>query len=497
MVSSVLNNAAMGMNAQSSAMGTISQNIANIDTTGYKSENTGFQAMLSGQVNGYNEGSGSSPTGLSNFGVSSYTQNLNTVVGSMQTTTQYSDIAINGQGFFMVAPAATGGGLPTTTSVASSLYTRDGAFSTVAGDSSSSNSPTYFVDGSGNYLLGWQASSSGAINSSGAVTPISIPASTPVTRNGVATSVDMVASPTTTETVLGNVSPDNRTSSSDLETLPLTAYDGVSDTHPFTLQFSPSTTSQVTTTTTDTSTTPPTVTGPSTATTANSLNPDVWNLTFGTSESGATITSAPTTTTTSNTSTSGTVTTDTSTATTQGIQVTFNADGSIASPKTVTFAATWANGQTSNITVDISGLTQYGGSGKSTLASVSQNGYQDGNLQSLAFNSNGVLQGSYTNGQTKNLAQVAIAEFPSADSLESASGTVFKQTASSGTPVIDQASNLGTSVEGSTLESSTTDMGTEMSNMILAQKAYSMSSEVLQTANQMMTTAVGLTSESF
>ena len=495
MVSSVLNNSAMGMNAMSSAMGTISQNISNINTTGYKAELAQFATVMSGQLNKYNNGSGNSPTGTMNFGVQSYTQNLNTVVGNMQSTSTFSDIAINGQGFFMVAQPSASGGVPTVSGTPS-LFTRAGAFDTLAGSANSQNSPTYLVDGSGNYLLGWQGSN-GTVTPGGAVTPISIPAATSVTRNGQTTLVDMVASPTTTETVLGNVSPDNRSSTTDVETLPLTAIDGVSGSHPFTLQFSPITTSQVTTTSTDTSTTPPTVTGPTTTSQVNPLNPDVWNLTFGSSETGATITSVPTTTTSTNTSTSGTVTTDTSTATTQGTTVTFNADGSIASPKTVTFSATWANGQTSNITVDISGLTQFGGSGKSNLASVSQNGYQDGQLQSLAFDSNGVLKGSYTNGQIQNLAQVAVARFPSADTLDPVSGTVFKETQNSGAPQIDTANKLGTSIEGATLESSTVDLGTEMGNMILAQKAYSMSSEVMKTADQMTTTAIGLTSESF
>ena len=494
MVSSVLNNSAMGMNVMSSTMGVISQNISNINTTGYKAEQSQYQTVQSGQVNKFNDGTGNSPTGMTNFGVSTYTQHLNTVVGSMQSTSTFSDIAINGQGFFMVAPPSTTGGA-SAVSPGNTLYTRAGAFDTLAGNANSATSPTYLVDGSGNYLLGWQGSN-GTIPSGGTLSPISIPASTSVVRNGQATTVDMVARATTQETVLGNVSPDNRSSTTDVETLPLTAIDSTSQSHPFTLQFSPITTSQVSTTTTDTSTTPPTVTGPTTTSNVNPLNPDVWNLTFGSSETGATITSAPTTTTTTNTSTSGTVTTDTSTATTQGTTVTFNPDGSLASPKTVTFTATWANGQTSNITVDISGLTQFGGSGQSNLASVSQNGYQDGQLQSLAFDSNGVLNGTYTNGQTQKLAQVAIARFPSADSLDPVSGTVFKQTQNSGAPQIDTANNLGTSVEGATLESSTVDLGTEMGNMILAQKAYSMSSEVMKTADQMMTTAVGLTSTS-
>ena len=56
--------------------------------------------------------------------------------------------------------------------------------------------------------------------------------------------------------------------------------------------------------------------------------------------------------------------------------------------------------------------------------------------------------------------------------------------------MIATAKDLGTSVAGATLETSTTDLGTEMANMIVAQKAYSMSSKVVQTADQMIQTAM-------
>jgi len=488
MLNGIFSNAGSALMAMSTDLGTISQNISNMNTTGYKAEQTRFQTVMSEKVTNHNEGSGSSPTGLTIFGVGAYARQLNTVVGSMQSTNQYSDIALNGQGFFMVAPATTTGTAPTSVTPGTTLYTRAGAFKELAGSATSQTSPRYLVNDSGQYLLGWEGSG-GTVSSGGALGPISIPQPTTVTRNGVTTTVDMVASATTAATILGNVTPDNRSSSTDMETLPLTAYDSVSGSHPFNLQFSPVTSTTAATTVTDTSTTPPTVTGPTTSTTSNTLNPNTWNLTFGTSESGATVTSTPTTVTTSSTSTVGTVTTDTVSDLTKGITVTFNADGSIASPKTVTFSATWANGQSSSVTVDISGLTQYGGTTKTVLNAVTQNGYQDGQIQSLAFDSNGVLTGNYTNGKDMKLAQVAVARFPSADTLEAVSGTTFKQTVSSGTPIVDTASNLGSAVEGATLESSTTDLGTEMTNMIMAQKAYGMNSEVFKTADQMSQTA--------
>lgn len=488
-----LNTAAMAMNAMGSDMGTISQNISNVNTAGYKAARTQFQTTMSEQISSFNDGSGSSPKGLVSYGVSAYTQNLISAQGSFLQAGQFSDLAINGQGFFMVAPPTTTGGVPASTA-APSYFTRNGAFQEKAG----ANGQQYLTDGSGNYLLGWQGGLTTAkISTGSSVSPIYIPAAATVTRNGVTTQVDMPANATTAITLGANVTTDNRNNQPPgVESIPLNAFDSLSKTHPITLQFSPviNNTNAATTTTTDTSTSPATVTttGPTNSVTQTSLDPDVWNLKFATTESGATITGTTGGSSTSSTSsTAGTVTTQVSTTTTtdQGTTVTFNSDGTIASPKTLTFAATWADGQTSTITIDISGMTQYGGSAKSVVNYTSQDGYPDGQLQSLSFDGNGVLTGSYSNGKGANLAQVGMARFPAPDSLNPVSGTLFQQTVASGAPLIDTASNLGSSVMGGTLESSTVDIGTEFTNMILAQKAYGLNSEVMKTADQMTQTA--------
>lgn len=485
-----LNTSTTALNAMTSDLGSISQNIANMNTTGYKAVQTQFRTAMSEVMTGENDGSGASPTGIRSFGVAAYAQNLVSAQGQFQTASQFSDVALNGQGFFIVAPPTSNGAPPSATS-APTLFTRNGAFQELPGTAGN-----YLTDGSGNYLMGWEASS-GTISTSSSVSPIYIPAATTVTRNGATTEVDMPANATTGITVGANVTPDNRSTTGDIESIPLNAYDSLSNSHPFTLEFQPAlnNTGTATTVTTDTSTSPPTTTtsGPSTAYSQTPLNPDVWNLTFGTTESGATITNVTsgTPSSTTSTTTSGTVTTQVTTVTSsdQGTTVTFNANGTIASPSTVSFTATWADGQSSTITIDLSNMTQYGGSTKSTTNFVTQNGYPDGQLQSLAFDSNGVLSGTYTNGQSQKLAQLAVARFPSPDSLTPTSSTLFQETQNSGQPLIGTANDLGASVEGGMLETSTVDLGTEFTNMIMAQKAYGMNSEVLQTADQMLQTA--------
>lgn len=486
-----MNTSTMAMNAMTSDLGTISQNIANVNTTGYKAVQTEFKTAMSEHITQSNDGSGASPGGVSAFGVAAYSHNLITAQGSFQTASQFSDLAINGQGFFMVAQPGANGAVPSTSTA--SLFTRNGAFQEKAG----ATGQQYLTDASGNYLLGWQGSG-GKVSAGGGVSPIFIPAATTVTRNNVSTQVDMPANATTAVTLGANITPDNRNNATpDVESISLNAFDSLSNSHAFLLQFKPvvNNTSSNTTTTTDTSTSPATTTttGPTSTVTQTSLNPDVWNLTFATSESGATITSAGSSTPTTSTSstTAGTVTTQVTsvTSTDQGTTVTFNANGTVATPKTLTFNATWSDGQTSSITIDISNMTQYGGTSKSVTNFVTQDGYPDGQLQSLAFDQNGVLSGSYSNGKAMQLAQVGLARFPAADSLEPVSSTLFKQTKESGQPLIGAANALGASVEGNTLETSTVDIGTEFTNMILAQKAYGMNSEVLKTADQMTQTA--------
>ena len=487
----ILGSAASGMVAMTSDLGTISQNISNINTTGYKTVRTGFQTLMSAQLspgmagdNPSSSGDGIDKGATSSFGVGTYTQNMITTVGTMQSTGIFSDVGIDGQGLFMMAPAAADGSAPTATS-SPSLFTRAGNFITQAG----SAGQTYLTNGSGDYVLGWQGTN-GAISASGAVSPIYIPAPTTVTRNGVTTQVDMPAQATTSITLGANVTTSNLTKdqqSGSTENLDLSCYDSLSNSHPFTMQFSPIANTTTTTTTVDSSTTPPTVTttGPTAGTTT--LPADTWLMTFGTSETGATITQAAGTTNTS-TSTSGTVTTTTSTATQGGVLVTFNPDGTIASPSSITLNATWADGQTSAININTSGLTQYGGTSTSSITSVQQNGYPDGMIENLSFGTDGVLSGTYTNGQSLNIAQLALAEFPSENSLNPVSSTMFTQTPAAGTLQIMTANQAGASIEGGDLETSTVDLSTEFSNMILAQKAYSMNSQTLQTADKMLQT---------
>lgn len=103
------------MKATSTALTGISNNIANMNTTGYKSTSTSFSDLISGNATGTINGQGV---------VSKIIQNVSSM-GDLSTTTSQYNLAVNGQGMFVVSDSSNS--LSTNSTV---LYTRDGSFST-------------------------------------------------------------------------------------------------------------------------------------------------------------------------------------------------------------------------------------------------------------------------------------------------------------------------------------------------------------------------------
>ena len=138
-----------GLTAQSSAMGAVSDNITNVSTIGYKNTDVNFQTLVTKQV---------SATFYSAGGVQSKPRQRTEVQGLLQASTSQTDIAISGQGFFVVNEAAR----PTNTD--QFLYTRAGSF--IMDDEG------YLKNTSGYYLQGWPTDAAGVVQ---AVDPITNP----------------------------------------------------------------------------------------------------------------------------------------------------------------------------------------------------------------------------------------------------------------------------------------------------------------------------------
>ncbi|MBR1174076.1 flagellar hook-basal body complex protein [Bradyrhizobium sp. KB893862 SZCCT0404] len=171
-----------------------------------------------------------------------------------------------------------------------------------------------------------------------------------------------------------------------------------------------------------------------------------------------------------------------------GQAFTFAADGSLTSPSTsgVTINNVTVGGQSlGSLAFNISqgGLTQYAStSGAVTINTITQNGYAAGQLRSVAVNNNGLVVGTFSNGQNLDLAQVSLSHFNGTNYLKALDGGAYAATEQSG-PAIDGASGT---ISGSSLEGSNTDIADEFTKLIVTQQAYSANTKVITTANSMV-----------
>ncbi|MCE5284115.1 MAG: flagellar hook-basal body complex protein [Deltaproteobacteria bacterium] len=148
------------------------------------------------------------------------------------------------------------------------------------------------------------------------------------------------------------------------------------------------------------------------------------------------------------------------------------------------------DGTANKITWDVVGtdtnkLTGYAST--SVIKSLSDNGYTSGVLKSLTVEGDGVIMGAFTNGQSAELAQLVLADFPNPSGLKKV-GNYFAETTESGDAIKNKPGSGGLGeIQGNSLEMSNTDVAKEFINMITAQRAYQASSRIITTADQMLT----------
>jgi flagellar hook protein FlgE len=131
------------------------------------------------------------------------------------------------------------------------------------------------------------------------------------------------------------------------------------------------------------------------------------------------------------------------------------------------------------------GLTQF--DSQSVVQAVTTNGTAFGNLSNVAIDKDGYVTAVFDNGVTRRIAQVALATFPNPDGLISQSGNAYRlSTASGGFSLKSPGTGGAGSISPSTLESSTVDLSTEFTGLITTQRAYSASSKIITTADQML-----------
>ncbi|MEK6706283.1 MAG: flagellar hook protein FlgE [Bdellovibrionota bacterium] len=136
-------------------------------------------------------------------------------------------------------------------------------------------------------------------------------------------------------------------------------------------------------------------------------------------------------------------------------------------------------------------VTQYGTS--SETYKTLQDGYTAGTLAGLSFNDDGILAAMYTNGQNVNLSQIAIAKFENPEGLFKQGQNRYRESRLAGQPTIGAPNTGGRGrVSSKTIEASTTDIATEFINLMTAQRSFQANSKVISTADEMMQDVINM-----
>jgi flagellar hook protein FlgE len=118
---------------------------------------------------------------------------------------------------------------------------------------------------------------------------------------------------------------------------------------------------------------------------------------------------------------------------------------------------------------------------------VNQNGAPVGSLTGVAIDQNGYIIANYSNGETQKLYKIPLATFASPDELSAVSGNVFEQSGTSGQVALVQAGVNGTgTISSASLEASNVELANQLTDMIVAQRAYQANTKVISTADSLL-----------
>jgi flagellar hook protein FlgE len=412
--------AVSGLRSHQAFMDVVGNNIANVNTTGYKTSNVLFEDLLSQQLNGAGSpglvSGGTNPAQVG-LGVRLTGISVNFAQGATQLTGRSTDFAIQGDGFF----AVDAGG--------QTAYTRNGSFS---------------LDGNGNlvtadgaFVKGWQADQNGNVSVNASTGHLKIP-------------VGQIINPVTTTSmkVGGNLPADAATGT--IVNAGINVFNSLGSSIPLRAEFT------------------------KIANAAGAVN---WQVRVF--DSGNNLISGP-------------------------AAVTFDLNGGLTStPPTVTQAqlntiagtsGTWAAG---GLALDFGTATDpdrlSGAGGLNTAAALSQNGSAVGSVIGFSVSEQGLISGTFSNGRSQAIGQIALATFANPNGLIKNGGSLYSETVNSGNAQIGVAGQGGRgTMSGGTLEMSNVDLAAEFTNLIVAERGFQANSRVITTSDQILQDLVNL-----
>ncbi len=407
-----------GLNAQSQSLGMIADNISNVNTVGYKATKASFSTLVTAQT-----GSSYAPGGVRSSPIADVDRQ-----GLLQASFNPTDLAISGDGFFVVAESAT----PTASDTRS--YTRAGQFS--------ADKEGYLRTPSGVYLQGWRTDNTGTPTAPNTALLSSL-------ESIRVSSVSGSATPSTNVELGLNLPASAATGTA--HTTNVSIFDSLGVSHNVSMAWTKTATNAWTVVATVAD-----AVSVGKGATAGAYSVDVIFNGDGTPLSFDGVTTVPV----------------------LGIG-NWNS-GAVDSAITFDLGTAGAIG-----TGVADGVTQF--SNDYSIGFINQNGVQFGNFNGVKVDEDGIVTALFDNGQTQKIYKIPIATFPNPNGLDSKTGTNFAQSERSGSFFLRAAkeANAG-SIVPSSLESSNADVADEFTKMIITQRAYSAATKVITTADQMM-----------
>lgn len=428
-----------GLNAASTDLRVIGNNVANAGTTGFKKSRTEFADVYPAS----NVGAAANSPGAG-VRVSEISQQFSQ--GNIEFTDNILDLAVSGQGFFRLNDNGT------------TIFSRSGAFQV--------DSAGYVVNASGQQLTAFQPDTLGNITGSlGALfldrSDISPSPTGGLSTNGgisAALNLDATTTPTFPDAGVGVVSagpPFDRTNPSTYSnSTSMTIYDSLGNPVVATTYFRK---------------------------TATNLSWDahLWiTNAAGTSTEvlpqgfGANVPA----------------------------RMVFNTNGTLASVTPTVGPGTTVDYQTVNpgtgaavldFEVAFAGTTQFGS--PFSVNSLTQDGFTSGRLSGIDISSSGIVQARFTNGQNRTLGQVALGNFSNPQGLQQLGDTAWAETADSGAALVGapNTASLG-AIQSGALEGSNVDLTAQLVNMITAQRNFQSNAQVISTADTVTQTIINI-----
>jgi flagellar hook protein FlgE len=415
-----------GLNASSTDLDVIGNNIANASTVGFKEGQAEFASLYANslaQSSNTNVGIGTSVSTVAN----DFSQ------GTITPTSGPMDVAINGGGFFQLS---NGGSLE---------YSRNGQFQL--------NDNGYIINAQGAELMGYPVNAAG-VASAATPAPILIPTANIPPKSTTAITaqfnLDSRESPPT------DTPFDPTNSNSYSNSTSETVYDSLGNSSNLSVYFVKDTASG---------------------------SWDVYatnNNTAVPSQGSTTTAGPPPVTTPAPAGFLGTVQFDSTGNLTQFT----NASGTVGSPPgQISMNVPMGEGGSTTpqaMTLDLTGSTQFGNAYNPNA--LVQDGYPSGTLTSFNIGKSGLIEGQYSNGKSQPLGQVALASFNNENGLESIGNNAYVETADSGSPIVGVpgGTNLGTLQSGA-VESSNVNLTTQLVDLITAQRNYQANAQTIKT----------------